>query len=120
MEITMEKTELKVGFSSHGCFARFEEIMELEIEERGNEPFVDFDEADIERYADCPAIWVTRAPINAFRYCLAAEEWEESVDVLMARYPDWRTEVEEIDCTHLYEVAESDDGDDGVLLVQLR
>lgn len=119
MELTVKKTALQVGYSSHGYFAPFREIMELEIDERENYPFIEMDEEDIAKYADCPAIWVTREPINAFRYAIAADEWEESDAVLQARYPNWRQEIEEIDCSDLYEVVESDDGDDGVLVIQL-
>lgn len=118
-KLVFEKLPIEVGYSSHGNFSALGEIIEIEAE-RDNEPFINFEESDLLGYRDYPAIWVTRSPINAFRYVLTASEWELSDEELMKTYPNWREDIEEIDCSNLYGVAASDDGDDGVLMVDLR
>lgn len=117
--LTFEKPMITVGYSSHGEFCSLGEIIEVETE-RDNEPFTNFSDKDLLGYSDCSAIWVTRNPMNAFRYVLSASEWEMSEEEIIEHYPNWREDIEEIDCTNLYEVSATDDGDDGILMVDLR
>ena len=120
MEIEFKQTDLIRAYSSHGCFATFEEIVSIESEERENEPFIYFRDDDMMAYKEYPAIWVTREPINAFRYVIGASERDETDKTLMKAYPDWREDIVEIACSSLYELVGSDDGDDGILLVEVK
>lgn len=117
-KITFTQHYLEKGYSSHGYLSTFGEIAELE-RDRENEPFSSYTEDAIAEVAHYEAIWVTRDPMNAFRYAISASEWELSEDELIARYPHWREDIVEIDCQYLFELEGSDDGDDGCLMVDV-
>lgn len=108
-----------VGYNSHGGWSTLEDIVEVEAE-RGNEPFTDFPEDVLATYGDAPAIWVTTEPYDAFLYAVSADEYNEHPDVVKARYPEWRSEVFPIDCTGCLKVTDTDDGDGGYLIIDLR
>lgn len=117
MDLVMRKSTLTKGYSSHGFTAPFHEIVTLERDARENYPFTEFKDEAIMKYAECPAIWLTREPFQAFRYAISADEWDQSVKTIKERYPNWRNDIVEYDCHGWYEIVESDDGDGGVLLI---
>lgn len=116
--ITFKKSEWITGYNSHGCFASFKEIVEIE-QERENEPFISFTEEDIRSYGHYQAIWVARTAIAAFRYAVFAEDFELSEYEFSKKYPKYQEEVCKIDCSNLYVLMDSDDGDEGVLMIDM-
>ena len=116
MSMTVEPAKQPLCYSSHGFITSFKDIVEAE-QERENEPFIDWNDVDIDPYADCSAIWVTTDPFQAFRYTLDAEESEESKEALEKIYPDWHDEIETVDCSNAMQIPETDDGDDGMVMI---
>lgn len=115
--ILFEEVTFEIGYSSHGEWATFREIWELECD-RENEPFIDYPLEEVERLTDMPAIWLARTPLAAYRYHLPADDWNLSDEEIMERDSDWVNAVVPVFCADLHEVCETDDGDDGVLIVR--
>ena len=112
--IKLAKPTIDVGYSSHGVLCSFSEIIELE-QDRENEPFIDYAEADISELIDRDAIWLTSNPYNAFLYSLPADYYDMNKEDVIAEFPHWREEVVEFDLSHYELVLDTDDGDDGNL-----
>lgn len=62
------------GFNSHGYWADFKRIYELEVIDRGNE----FPDIDIDPGIQC--IWVCRRPRNAMRFLLPPEKYNNMTE----------------------------------------
>ena len=115
----LEPCPQTVGYNSHGYWSTLKDIVEIEAE-RENFPFTDFPDDLLATYGEAPAIWVTTDPYAAFVYAISADEYNEPRDVIKARYPSWRDEIETIDCAGGMKVIDTDDGDDGYLIIDLR
>lgn len=113
-----------VYYNSHGNWASFREIREIEVE-RGNYLEEDFDEwqekYDIEDSDE--VLWVTPNKKMAYRYLFNADMWDELVDMDLRKI-ERLCKKEYGDCD-LYEVTdkegfiipESDDGEEGYIFV---
>lgn len=106
-----------VGFSSHGMWCSLPEILELEWE-RMNEPFALMEKEHFQNYSHFEAIWVTRTPEDAFKYCIPASEFEMTKEELERKYPNYKDSVYKIDLEDVLEVIDTDDGDNGFLVVK--
>lgn len=113
-----KKVWFNKAYSSHGKWTTFEEICELE-QDRDNEPFVDYSDSEIEKYKDCPSLWITVDPWEAFMYFIYASEVEIPKKELEKDYPNWKKEIVEIDCEGYYVLEDSEDGDGGYLILDL-
>lgn len=119
MDIHFKKPLFQTGYSSHGFVTTFEDIVETECD-RENVPFIEYDLHDIAQYATCPAIWVTKDPYDAFLYALSADAYNADKADIMATHPKWKDSIVSVDTTDFMILLDSDDGDDGVLLVDIR
>lgn len=115
--ITFREADFGVGYSSHGYLSPFEEIAEAELD-RDNEPFIDYDPANIAEFGKRRAIWVCKKPMDAFRYCIDADDWDLSKADIIAKYPDWQSDVQLISTDGFMIVEHTEDGDNGVLLIE--
>ena len=104
-------------YSSHGCWEKLEEIYRLE-KERGNSTFEDVEQEKIEKYNNCASIWVTKKPIEAFKYLLSIEEWEKSNSSLKEKYPDYKERVTEIEVKDS-DIVLTEDWQGGYLIVKI-
>lgn len=107
------------GYNSHGYWATLREIIDVEAD-RDNAPFDEFPQELVDLYGDYPAIWVTTDPYDAFLYDISASEYNEPRAVIKTRYPDWKEQIETIDCTNCLKVSDTDDGDGGFLIVDFE
>jgi hypothetical protein len=115
----------RIYYNSHGVYAPFSEIRELEVEERENYPKETFDEWQ-KKYKikdNDLCIWVTPSERQALTYLLDAE----SHDIIMNMSEEeekWGDSVEldlelaEIDDKDGFIIPESNDGDNGFLFVK--
>lgn len=115
-KIELKKATFEKGYNSHGYWTTFEDIVETEMD-RGNSPFIDMNEEDVAKL-NLPAIWICYNPLDAFRYAIDADDYHLTLDEINEKYPDWKEEVCEIDCTNLYTVKDTDDCDGGILMVK--
>lgn len=114
-----EPLEHPIGYNSHGCPSTFKDIVQTE-QERGNHPFTYIPDKFTQVFGDCPAIWITTDPFDAFLYNCLADEWNDDPETVKARHPGWEEEVQTIDCQGWRKLADSDDGDGGFLIVQIN
>lgn len=119
MDILFEKPLFQTGYSSHGFVTTFDDIVKTECD-RENVPFIEYDQHNIAQYGKCPAIWVTKDPYDAFLYALSANAYNADKANIMATHPEWKDSVVSVDTTEYMVVLDSDDGDGGVLLVDIR
>lgn len=114
--------EPKVYYSSHGNACRWKELRELEVDERDNYPSEYFDDIE-KKYGVTPedmAIWVTDNIRVAMSYAALAEEYDNIMSCTDEDLTKW---IEQEGQPYKYYLSdgfiipETDDGDQGVILV---
>ena len=94
-----------------------DEFIEIEVDEREN-----YEIEDIEEWAykydldDKELIWVSPYPWIAARYEMSAEDWDDAKEIFLENPEDY--EIYEYELTDGRQIiTESDDGDDGYLMI---
>ena len=100
----LTKADLK-GYNTYGYWVDSKRIYQLE-DERGN----NVDERLLEEGYE--AIWITRGPEDAVKYCRSVPEWEFQDFPFL---PDELNGVTEVDLTGAEHINTMDDGDSGEL-----
>lgn len=119
------KDTQKIYYSSHGCFANWSEIRELEVDERDNYPDEEVDEWE-EKYGlkdDDKVLWVAKDKRMAASYGCDSDDLEyilSASDEDFLKYceeNEYDSEPEEINIEDGFLIEESDDGDGGYIFV---
>jgi len=114
---TMKITEMKlpeIGYNSHGFWSTLQRIYEIE-EERGNSTFKNIDKDFLSSNLDTLSIWITKNPLNAFKYSISASESNLEDSELIKKYPDYENHVFKILTENCICIAFDDD--DGYLIM---
>jgi hypothetical protein len=96
----------------------FSEFIEIEVEERGNYEMEDVKQW-MDKYGiteDTDVLWVARKPWIAWRYTLTADKWDNAEELYKQDMANAQ-EIEHVPSTNGVIVEESDDGDEGFIMV---
>jgi len=113
-------------YNSHGEYAPFYEIRELQVYERDNYPRETFDEwqkkYNIKDEDLC--IWITKSKKQAYTYLLPAAYYDDIISKTDKEVEQWieregiTSELYEINDKDGFIIPESDDGDNGFLFIK--
>jgi len=93
------------------------EFIETEVDERGNYDIDDVNEW-ISKYgikSNTNLIWVSDKPYIAARYSMPAEEWDDAEDIYNSDKDSYKVDIFTNDDGTI--IDESNDGDDGYLMI---
>jgi hypothetical protein len=116
----------RVYYNSHGEYAPFHEIRELEVYDRENYTPDEFEkwQKKYEITDGDMCIWVTKSKKQAYTYLLPAQYHDDIMGMDEWEVKKWideegiEEELHEIDDKDGFIIPESDDGDDGFLFVK--